>query len=345
MSAHIEFFRTLCNGCKSFLALLPGLRHIFRNLKRMCESLCRWVCKPRSHHDRGGCCVDVPITEYKRPDPLLYSQVFLMKQGLSVTWDNPDVQLFDAGFPVSSSQLEADHDYEVVVRVWNNSYEAPAANLPVYLSFLDFGVGTTPIAIGKSYVDLGVKASPHCPAFAKFNWHTPAAEGHYCLQALLDWPDDANPDNNVGQENTNVGKLQSPANFTFAVRNRAGVTRRYLLEIDMYRLPQLEPCPQEPVPNIRGVQGMTRLQESRVRWAKALTSQGYGSFPVSGSWQVTIDPKSFTLTPNQQIQVNVEIEYLAGTFTGQQAFNINAFATSPHTDRELVGGVTLIVTG
>jgi hypothetical protein len=81
-----------------------------------------------------------------------------------------------------------------------------------------------------------------------------------------------------------------------------------------------------------------------MRWARALTTQGYGSFPVTAAWQVKIDPKSFTLTPNQQIHVNVEIEYLPGNFTGQQAFNINAFATSPHTDRELVGGVTLIVT-
>jgi hypothetical protein len=140
--------------------------------------------------------------------------------------------------------------------------------------------------------------------------------------------------------------MHSPANFTFPVRNGSGVTRRYLLEADMYQLPELDPCPQEPLPNIRGSeQPITRLQESRMRWAKALATQGYGHFPVTPAWNVTIDPKGFTLTPNQEIQVNVNIEFLPGTFVGQQAFNINAFANSPHTDRELVGGVTLIVEG
>jgi len=264
-----------------------------------------------------------------------------MKQGLAVTWDNPDIQLLDAGVPVSSSSLQADHDYDVVVRVWNNSYDAPAANLPVHLSFLSFGAGTTSTFVGKTYIDLGVKASPHCPAFAKIAWHTPKKKGHYCLQAFLDWPDDANPDNNLGQENTNVGKLQSPANFTFPVQNNSGVTRRYLLEADMYRLPPLDPCP----PQRRTGQTTTRLQESRMRWAKALATQGYGGFPVTPEWSVTIEPRLFTLNPNQEVQVNVKIEYLLGTFVGQQAFNINAFANGPHTDRELIGGVTLTVEG
>jgi hypothetical protein len=45
------------------------------------------------------------------------------------------------------------------------------------------------------------------------------------------------------------------------------------------------------------------------------------------------------------VKVTVNIEYLLGAFVGQQAFNINAFANGPHTDRELVGGVTLTVEG
>jgi hypothetical protein len=344
MSPHRKFLKNLCDGIESILLLLPSFRYFFRNLKLMCRGLCRWLCH-RKPHQRGGCCVDIPISEYKRPDPLLYSQFFLMKQGLAVTWDNPDIQLYDNNVAVSSSSLEADHDYQVVVRVWNNSYDAPAANLPVYLSFLDFGAGGTSNAVGKTFINLGVKASPHCPAFATFTWHTPKKEGHYCLQALLDWPDDANPDNNLGQENTNVGKLHSPATFDFLVQNHAGVTRRYLLEADMYRLPELDPCPPHQGPNDRGGRTMTRLRESRMRWAKALANQGYGHFPVAPEWSVRIEPRTFSLNPNEEVKVTVNIEYLIGTFVGQQPFNINVFANAPHVDRELVGGVTLTVEG
>lgn len=254
MSARPNIFQGFLDGLRSFVGLLPQLRDIWKILKRIISSFCRWMHEHRSHR-RGGCCVDIPITEYKRPDPLLYSQFFLMKQGLAVTWDNPDIQLYDKGVPVNSSNLIADHDYEVVVRVWNNSYDAPAANLPVYLSYLDFGVGTTPLFVGKAYIDLGVKGSSQCPAFAPFTWHTPKTSGHYCLQAFLDWPDDANPDNNLGQENTNVGVMQSPATFTSTVNNAASVSRRYQLEADMYQLPQRDPCPPRPHRAERPIQG------------------------------------------------------------------------------------------
>jgi len=344
MSALAKIFKRFGDALKAFVLLLPELRHVFSTLRRIFESFCRWI-RERRPHRRGGCCTAIPITEYKRPDPLLYAQFFLMKQGLSVTWDNPDIQLYDAGLPVNSYHLIQDHDYDVVVRVWNNSYEAPAANLPVYLSYLDFGVGTTPNFVGKTYIDLGVKASPHCPAFAKFNWHTPKKAGHYCLQTLLDWPDDANPENNLGQENTDVGNLHSPANFTFVVQNRATVHRRYRLEADMYRLPELDPCPPQAEDGNGSVQRITRLQESRMRWAKALATQRYGSFPITPEWKVTIDPEAFTLSPNQEISINVEIEHIDGGFIGQQQFNINAFASSPYQEREIVGGVTLVVEG
>ena len=344
MSALLKFLKGSQHGLRTFLELLPQLRDFWQILARIFASVCRWIHKRRPHR-RGGCCVDIPMSEYKRPDPLLYSQTFLMQQGLAVTWDNPDIQLYDKGVPVSSYNLLADHDYDVVVRVWNNSYAAPAANLPVYLSYLDFGVGTTPIHVGKDYIDLGVKGSSQCPAFSKFTWHTPKTSGHYCLRALLDWPDDENPDNNLGQENANVGLMQSPAKFKFTINNAASVDRRYQLEADMYRLPPRSPCPPEMLPARGAVPRTTRLKESRQRWAKALATQGYGKFPVTSEWKVTIDPSSFSLAANQEIVVNVAIEHIPDTFEGQQAFNINAFASSPHQDRAFVGGVTLLVQG
>src|SRR5262249_14617037 len=155
---------------------------------------------------RGGCCLDIPPGTHVRADPMIYDQYFLMKMGLSVTWDNPDIQLFDmVGNPVSPEGLTPNTDYRVNIRVWNNSDDGPAPNLPVSLSYLSFGIGATSTPVGSASTDLGVKGSAHCPAFVDIVWHTPATPGHYCLQALLNWADDANPDNNLGQKNTQVG--------------------------------------------------------------------------------------------------------------------------------------------
>jgi hypothetical protein len=146
-----------------------------------------------------------PQVVHKRADPLLYSQRYLMSKGLAVTWDNPDIDLYRGGVLVPPGSLEPDTEYDVIVRVWNGSYDAPAPGLPVHLSFLSFGIGTTSTAVGKTYVDLGVKGSAAHPAFAHLTWRTPVTPGHYCLQAFLDWPDDANRENNLGQKNTTVG--------------------------------------------------------------------------------------------------------------------------------------------
>ena len=330
----VQFFRSIPD-------LLRVLLRIFSTLGPFLRGLCRAIKKCFHRPDRNSCCVHIPPSSYKRPDPMLYAQYWLMKQGLSVTWDNPDIQLYDsANNAVSSSALKEDTDYKVEVRVWNNSYDAPVHNLPVYLSFLSFGIGTTSTPVGKTYIDLGVKGSPHCPAFADFIWHTPKA-GHYCLQALLVWADDANPENNLGQENTNVGKPHSPAHFDFTVHNDASVRRHYELEADMYRLPELQDCREEPPPSRYG----SRLAESRARWERALQGQGYGRFPVTSDWRVTIRPSNFDLAAGASQNVSVDIEHPAGPFTGTQAFNIHGFATPPNGPRRLAGGVTLFVEG
>src|ERR1043165_3919071 len=145
-----------------------------------------------------------------------------MSMGLAVTWDNPDIQLFRGGVPVSPSDLQPATDYEVRIKVWNGSYDAPAIGLTVELSFLSFGIGLTSTAVGSDTIDLGPKVSATAPAFASITWKTPPTPGHYCLQARLVWPDDANPSNNMGQKNTQVVQAHSPAVVDFAVRNDAG---------------------------------------------------------------------------------------------------------------------------
>ncbi len=306
--------------------------------------------KPRRRS--SDCCIHVPNTTYKRADPLIYSQDYLMKRGLAVTWDNPDIQLFKDGAPVPSYDLLPDTEYRVQVTVWNGSYDAPAIGLPVHLSYLSFGSGTTSTQVGTTYVNLGVKGSSQCPALADFVWRTPGKAGHYCLQARLEWADDANPDNNVGQENTNVGMAHSPALFRFTVGNEARNPRFFDLEVDRYRLPERRRCskedeapPSRPDPRgrRRGRTPPGRLTESRARWSRALATQGRGLFPVTEDWDVRIDHQTFALDGGEEIDISVRIEPKDPEFRGSQPFNVHVFATDRAGNRVLQGGVTLTV--
>ncbi len=84
-----------------------------------------------------GDCVPIRHPNYHRPDPMIYSQFYLMKQGLAVTWDNPDIQLYQNGFTVPSHALQPDTEYELVARCWNLSYDAPVVGMPVRFTYLE----------------------------------------------------------------------------------------------------------------------------------------------------------------------------------------------------------------
>ena len=199
-----SFVRTILYGwVLSLWKLLKLLRHHRPPPKR-----------PEHRPTQSGC-VRVDHPALVRPDPLFYSQRYLMAQNLAVTWDNPDITLFKAGVPVNSAELEPSTTYEVRARIWNNSLEAPVIHMPVRLSYLDFGIGTEPILIGSVNIDVGVKGSVEQPSFASLLWTTPPTPGHYCLQVLLDPVEDLEPANNLGQENTNVVAAHSPAVFQF----------------------------------------------------------------------------------------------------------------------------------
>jgi hypothetical protein len=86
----------------------------------------------------------IPEFAFREADPLLYSQFWLQKQGLAVTWQNPDFRLELAsapGVPVEPSTLSPNTKYRVFVRIWNGSVDGPAADVEVHLSYLDFGIG------------------------------------------------------------------------------------------------------------------------------------------------------------------------------------------------------------
>jgi hypothetical protein len=269
-------------------------------------------------------CVPIDREAFKRPDPLIYDQYYLLKLGLGVTWDNPDIQLYRNAVPVSSSLLEPDTDYTVVARIWNASLDGPVVQMPVHFSYLDFGMGTISVPIGTTKLSIGVKGSGSEPGYASMIWHTPAQQGHYCLQVRLDPADDANFANNLGQENTNVGHAHSPATFTFALRNDTRREHRYRFEVDAYRFPPREQCdPEKDTP-----------EERRRRVA----AHAAGQHPLPAGWSVEITPANPVLAAGQQIQETGVVAPPPG-WTGSQPINVNAFAE----DGVLAGGVTLIV--
>jgi hypothetical protein len=66
---------------------------------------------------------------------MIYSQQYLMSQGLAVTWDNPDIHLELGGVTVDSHDLKPNTTYDVIARIWNNSLDAVVVGMPVAFSF------------------------------------------------------------------------------------------------------------------------------------------------------------------------------------------------------------------
>jgi hypothetical protein len=264
-------------------------------------------------------CVPIDHPAFVRPDPLLYSQWYLLSLGLAVTWDNPDIQLWRGGVAVSSSLLEPDTTYDVVARIWNASPDAPVIQMPVHFSYLDFGAGTISVPIASDTVNIGVKGSASQPAFATVPWRTPSMPGHYCLQVLLEPADDSNFANNLGQENTNVGHATSPAEFTFALRNDTPWPHRYRFAVDGYLLPPQEPCSHEEA-------AARRLQRHKLP-----------SHALPPGWVVALEPETPSLDAGEQIVVSATITP-PSNWSGSQAVNVNAYH-----EHGLAGGVTFTV--
>jgi hypothetical protein len=214
-------------------------------VKRFCKTFkayCEFKKLPHPTRDEGDPCHKIDNPAFHRPDPCIYSQPYLLKLGLPVTYDNPDITVMKNGVIVDENDLLPNTDYEINATIWNNSYEAPVVGLNVHFSFLSFGASTVDNPIGTAIINLGVKGGPNHPALAKMIWTTPPAPGHFCLQVLLNWVDDANPENNLGQNNVNVVTPHSPATSSFKLRNNTKKENRYRFETDTYSLPALKTC-------------------------------------------------------------------------------------------------------
>jgi hypothetical protein len=272
-------------------------------------------------------CVPINHPNFKRPDPLIYDQYYLMSLGLAVTWQNPDIEILQGGIPVASTfELKPGTTYTVRARIWNSSTSGVCGDMPVVFTYLSFGVGTQSHPIGQTEVNLGVKGSASCPAYATMDWTTPALPGHYCVQVSFAWPDDLNPFNNLGQENTQVVMATSPGVFSFALRNAEGDRKDYRFAVDTFTLGPPPLCTDSRLAFKAGVQGgvssVTRSRNSRAK------------NPLPAGWNVAFAPPAPTLVPGEQIDVTVTVTP-PDSFTGDQPLNVHIFSGST-----LIGGIT-----
>lgn len=310
-------------------------------VRRLCELIRLWWSRRddgRARKASPSPCNPIDEPAFHRPDPLIYSQYDLMAQGFAVTWDNPDIILRQGGVGPPASSLDPATEYEIVARIWNNSTNAPVVGLPVFFYYLSFGSGVKGHVIGATAVNLGVKGGPGHPAFASMKWTTPPGPGHYCVMVLLVPVDDLNFANNLGQENVNVAKPKSPAEFTFLLRNEKRRDEQFRFEVDTYRLPELPPCDQRqpPPPFVRASdeQG-PRMPETIARTVPRQHDRR--NYPIPAGWTVDIAPGEPNLPAGAEMPIRVTLDAPAG-FHGRQPFNVNVF------DREgFTGGVTLVV--
>ena len=294
---------------------MPSPSQFLRDLVALLKSLCKAL---RGESKQPPCAACPPAL--KKPDPFLYSQQYLMSLGLPVTWDNPDIYIYEGGTLVDPHDLRAGTDYTVIARAWNNSPDVPVMDLGVRFSYLSFGAGTQSHLIADATTDLAAKGFPGCPAFASVTWTTPATLGHYCLQVLLVPPDDINWTNNLGQRNTDVAQAASPAEFSFGVGNGdRGRATHVRFTVDTYAIAPLPSCDSRLPDEYR------RLQLSRA------------ATPVPAGWSVELSPSELLLTPGEDEQVKAVITPPPG-FTGSMPFNVTA-----QDEIGPLGGVTLTV--
>jgi hypothetical protein len=308
---------------KWFLDLID----IFKDLS---QDLRRAIARHKlSHYDRNSSplnCAPIHHPSFHRPDPLIYSQKYLLSLGLAVTWDNPDIVLLRNGVIVPEGELLPNTDYEIDATIWNNSFDAPVVGMTVDFSFLSFGAGTILHFIGTKVINLGVKGGIDHPVHARIPWRTPAT-GHYCIQVDLKWTDDLNPANNLGQNNVEVVSPQSPATFSFELKNRSGRQATYTFPTDTYALPTLKDCEKR----------ITK-RSNEEKWKAIQALHDRNKYTVPSDWTVTVSPETVDLSPDEEMLIEVSINP-PPSFTGTKAFNIHTLQDNI----AFVGGVTVYV--
>jgi hypothetical protein len=166
----------------------------------------------------GDPCVTIPGHIVHKPDPCIYSQFLLMKLEQPVTWDNPDVRIFLNGVEQDTYNLTAGTDYDIEITVHNSSREKPANGTTVDARWIDFGAGGQT----RHAIDTLTANVPIWPGtdLVSARWRTPDVPGHYCIEVELSHPNDGNPSNNLGWNNTQVHAANSPVTRPIRIFNR-----------------------------------------------------------------------------------------------------------------------------
>lgn len=204
------------------MALNPLAEPIDDRSRRCRWRFLDWLCKLYlilfKHPKRGDPCVYIPERIINRPDPCIYDQFLLMKLNQPVTWDNPDVAIFLNGVEQYTYSLTVSTTYRVVITVHNSSRDKPANGTLVDVRWIEFGAG------GQIRHPIQTLAAnvPVWPGVAQVqtDWLTPATPGHYCIEVELSHPNDGNPSNNLGWNNTQVLAAASEVRTPVRIFNR-----------------------------------------------------------------------------------------------------------------------------
>jgi hypothetical protein len=323
-------------------------------------------------------CEEVPPHVKRKPDPCLYSQFYLASLGLAVTWDNPDIWItLPDGTPADSYHLDPNRDYLVHARISDASFD-PALATEVRCLYRPWSFGTPdriPVELNPDGTER--VAILHIPPWqseiATFRWHTPNTGQHYCLQVECRHPDDKNPNNNLGQENTNLvqagagDEMLAPA----LLWNPAVRPVTYRIVADGYQIPErrvdlrLEQRERKLIRRrpFQGVYDLMLTRDARVGLkttrGRALTTVAYayrGWDPVRQAngrgqpgdrpaWPVFVDglptdhdPAAVTVEPQEVREVALSVR-VPPDAVSDTAFAFNFSAYSP--TGKLAGGVTL----
>jgi hypothetical protein len=135
-----------------------------------------------------------------------------------VTWDNPDVRILLNGVEQNSYNLTAGTTYTVEITVHNSSRDKPATGTAVYVRWIEFGAGSqTRHTIATLSADVPIWPGV---AVVQTTWRTPDTPGHYCIEVELQHPNDGNPSNNLGWNNTQVYAASSPVHRPVRIFNQ-----------------------------------------------------------------------------------------------------------------------------
>jgi hypothetical protein len=314
-----------------FRALWTVMRLLFENF----ELLWELITGRKKRGTRVGC-FTIPQLR-ARPDPYMYSQFWLFLRGIAFTWDNPDFAIIDPlnGSVVDSHALAPHKEYLVRMTIHNSSI-MKAVDTTVTLEVLRFGAGTVTLqTLGTANLDVPALGS----GVAQVSWMTPDSAGHNCLRATIFHPDDANPLNNVGQQNTDVAAPASPTSkLNFHVGNQSKHVRRLQLSMNSYRLPSVPLRPGPPRGSTVGkLQGEGPARTSPAYLQKLREINDFAKFPVPAFLQARLENDEIVLQPGQEIETFVEVTPpKAGQ--GRQHVNVNVML-----DGMLLGGVTAYV--